>query len=131
MVTASQVERLGTVFIRPVAETEFMTEQLSTPLAHRLIASPIGLLLQSRLFERVKIATVDREFGVLRARAAADLASTDVDAFLDELDVTSSVDQSLWKKIARALDEHQSAKSWYESLAAEWDDVFWGDGNRV
>jgi hypothetical protein len=128
--TPPPTQKIGTVFIRPVAEAKFMTEQLSTPLTHRFIASPIGLLFQSRLFERVKIATVDREFSVLRARAAADLAGTDVDAFLDELDVTSSVDQSLRGKIARALDEHQSAKSRYESLAAEWDGVFWGDEDR-
>ncbi|WP_152041167.1 alpha/beta hydrolase [Salinigranum salinum] len=107
-----------------------MTEQLSTPLTHRLIASPLGLLFQSRLFERVKVATVDREFGVLRARAAADVAGTDVDAFLDELDVASSIDQSLRTKIARALKEHRSAKSRYESLATEWDEVFWGDEER-
>ena len=54
-----------TVFIRPVTETESVTERLSTPLTHRLIASPVGLLFRSRLFECVKIATVDREFGVL------------------------------------------------------------------
>lgn len=107
-----------------------MTEQLSTPLTHRLIASPVGLLFQSRLFERVKVATVDREFGVLRARAAADLAGTDVDVFLDELEVTSPVDQSLRAKIERALEEHQSAKSRYESLAGEWDEVFWGNEER-
>jgi hypothetical protein len=96
-----------------------MTEQLSTPPTHRFIASPVGLLFQSRLFERVKIATVDREFGVLRARAAADVAGTEVDAFLDELDVASPVDRSLRTKIERALEEHQSAKSRYESLATE------------
>jgi len=88
-----------------------MTEQLSTLLTHRLIASPVGLLFQSRLFERVKIATVDRDFGVLRARAAADVAGTEVDVFLDELDVASPVDQSLRTKIERALEEHRSAKS--------------------
>jgi hypothetical protein len=38
-----------------------MTEQLSTPLTHRLIALPLGLLFQSRLLERVKVATVDRK----------------------------------------------------------------------
>jgi hypothetical protein len=107
-----------------------MTERLSTPLTHRLIASPVGLLFQSRLFERVKRATVDREFGVLRARAAADVAGTDVDTFLDELDVTTTIDQSLRTKTNRALEEHQSAKSRYESLAAEWDEVFWGDEDR-
>jgi hypothetical protein len=118
------------VFIGLLTETQSMTEQLSTPLTHRLIASPVGLLFQSRLFERVKIATVDREFGELRARAAADLAGTDVDAFLDELDVASPVDQSLRTKIEPALTEHQSAKSRSESLATEWDGVFWGDEKR-
>ena len=49
-----------TVFVRPLTETQSVTEQLSTPLTHRLIASPVGLLFQSRLFERVKVATVDQ-----------------------------------------------------------------------
>ena len=48
------------MFLRLVTEIESMTEQLSTPLTHRLIASPVGLLFQSRLFERVKVATVDQ-----------------------------------------------------------------------
>jgi hypothetical protein len=91
---------------------------------------PIGLLFQSRLFERVTLATVDREFGVLRARAAADVAGTDVDAFLEELDVTAPVEQSLRTKIVRALGEHRSTRSRDESLATEWDGVFWGAGDR-
>ncbi|MFC7096394.1 alpha/beta hydrolase [Halobaculum marinum] len=107
-----------------------MTEQLSTPLTHQVIASPLGVLFQSRLFERVKIATVDREFGVLRARAAADVAGTDVDRFLEELGVTNPIDDSLTSKIARALEKHDDAKSRYESVTAEWDDVFWGDRQR-
>ena len=107
-----------------------MTDRLSTPLTHGLIASSIGLLFQSRLFERVTLATVDREFGVLRARAAADVAGTDLDAFLDELDVTASVEQSLRTKIVRALGEHRSTRSRDESLATEWDEVFWGAGDR-
>jgi hypothetical protein len=118
------------VFLGSVTEIESMTERLSTPLTHRLVASPVGLLFQSRLLERVKLATVDREFGVLRARAAADLAGTDVDAFLDELEVASPVDRSLRTKIERALEDHRSAKARYESLAAEWDEVFWGDEER-
>jgi hypothetical protein len=107
-----------------------MTEQLSTPLTHRVIESPIGFLFQSRVFERIKIATVDREFGVLRARAAADVAGTDVDAFLDALDATEPVDESLRAKIASALDRHEEAKHRYESLADEWDRVFWGEDDR-
>ncbi len=107
-----------------------MTERLSTPLTHRLIASPVGRLFQSRLFERVKIATVDREFGVLRARAAADLAGTDVDAFLDELGASVPVDDSLRENVAAALDQHAAAKSRHEALADEWDRAFWGDSDR-
>ena len=107
-----------------------MAETLSTPLTHRVIESPIGRLFQSRLFERMKIATVDREFSVLRARAAADVAGTDVDRFLEELDVAATVDKSLQTKIARALKQHQTAKVRYESISEEWDDAFWGDQKR-
>jgi hypothetical protein len=52
-----------------------MREQLETPIAHRVITSPLERLFPSRLFERFKIASVDTEFRVLRARAAADLTA--------------------------------------------------------
>ena len=99
-----------------------MDEHLETPMVHRVITSPIGRLFHSRLFERFKIASVDTEFRVLRARAAADLVGVDVDAFLDELGVTGPIDDSLEKKIAEALASHSSAKSEYERVTAEWND---------
>ncbi|KAB1190377.1 alpha/beta hydrolase [Haloferax sp. MBLA0076] len=104
-----------------------MPEQLETPLTHRVIESPLGRLLHSRVFERLKISSVDREFGVLRARAAADVAGEDVDAFLDELGVTDPIDDSLRRKIETTLQHHSTVKSEYESVADRWDEVFWGD----
>src|SRR6056297_4066267 len=104
-----------------------MSERLETPLTHRVIESPVGRLLHTRLFERLKVSSVDREFGVLRARAAADVAGEDVDVFLDELDAPETVDASLRADVADALESHAAAKAEYERTAAEWDDVFWGD----
>jgi dienelactone hydrolase len=108
-----------------------MEEHLETPLAHRVITSPLGRLFHSRLFERFKIASVDTEFRVLRARAAADVAGEDVDAFLDELGATDPVDESLRRDIAEALTSHREAKAEYDRIAAEWDDRFWGDGEST
>ncbi|MEF8814112.1 MAG: hypothetical protein V5A55_09875 [Halovenus sp.] len=108
-----------------------MREQLETPIAHRVITSPLGRLFHSRLFERFKIASVDTELRVLRARAAADLAGKDVDAFLDELGVTGSIDDSLDEKIAEALASHNDAMGEYDLIAAKWDDLFWGDSEST
>jgi len=108
-----------------------MREQLETPIAHKVITSPLGRLFHSRLFERFKIASVDTEFRVLRARAAADLAGKDVDAFLDELGVTGPIDDSLVEKIAEALASHNDARGEYDRIAAKWDDLFWGDSEST
>jgi pimeloyl-ACP methyl ester carboxylesterase len=108
-----------------------MSDKLETPLAHRVITSPLGRLFHSRLFERFKIASVDTEFRVLRARAAADLAGEDVDAFLNELGVTDPIDDSLAEQIVKALASHSGAKAEYERIAAEWDDLFWGDSEST
>jgi hypothetical protein len=118
-------------FIWLVLEDSVMTERLATPLTHRIIESPVGRLLHSRLFERLKVSSVDREFSVLRARATADLTGADVDAFFDELGATEPVDASLRGKMAEALESHQRAKSEYERVAAEWDDSFWGPGDST
>ncbi|MFC7044088.1 alpha/beta hydrolase [Halobacteriaceae archaeon GCM10025711] len=107
-----------------------MTEQLTTPLTHRLIASPVGRLFQTRAFERLKVGSVDREFGVLRARAAADATEGEgVDAFLAELGVTDPVDASLRDEIVHALDSHWQAKAEYDAATARWEEVVWGDAD--
>ncbi|KOX95367.1 alpha/beta hydrolase [Halorubrum tropicale] len=108
-----------------------MEERLETPLVHKVLTSPLGRLFHSRLFERFKTSAVDTEFRVLRARAAADLAGTDIDTFLDELGVTGPVDDSFAEKIGDALTSHADARSEYKRVAAEWDDLFWGDSEST
>lgn len=61
----SELLRIKTELDRLVLEIERMSEQLSAPLTHRIIASPDGPVLQSLVFERVSVATIDPEFGVL------------------------------------------------------------------
>ncbi len=102
-----------------------MSTQLETPFIHRIIESPIGRLFHSRLFERFKISSVDREFTVLRARAAADVAGTDVETFLDELGAPEDVDRSIRSKIEDALVNHSEARAEYETATEAWDDAFW------
>ncbi|NLV08078.1 alpha/beta hydrolase [Haloarcula rubripromontorii] len=102
-----------------------MSNQLQTPRIHNVIASPVGRLFHSRLFERFKIASVDREFTVLRARAAADVAGTDVEQFLQELDAPDTVDEDLLESIEHALTSHQQARNRFERLSDEWNQLFW------
>ncbi|KPN28931.1 hypothetical protein SY89_03165 [Halolamina pelagica] len=102
-----------------------MNNQLQTPRIHKVIASPVGRLFHSRLFERFKIASVDREFTVLRARAAADVAGTDVEQFLQELDAPDTVDEDLLESIEHALTSHQQARNRFERLSDEWNQLFW------
>ncbi|WP_254525574.1 hypothetical protein [Natrinema caseinilyticum] len=102
-----------------------MTNRLRTPRIHKLITSPVGRLFHSGLFERFKIASVDREFTVLRARAAADVAGTDVDAFLRELDAPGTVDSGMRDSISEALYSHRDARVRFQRISDEWNRYFW------
>lgn len=109
-----------------------MDQQLQTPRIHKVIASSVGRLFHSRLFERFKIASVDREFAVLRARAAADVAGTDVEKFLQELDAPATVDDDLQESIESALTSHQEARHRFERVSDKWDQLFWnGQGSTI
>jgi len=67
-----------------------MTERLDTPWTHKLVVSPLGMLLDTRLFEWIKKRSLPREFRLARVgAAAAATVGEDVDTFLDALGVWS------------------------------------------
>jgi hypothetical protein len=108
-----------------------MSTRLSTPAAHRLLTSPAGRLFETRAFERLKLASVPREFGVQRARAAADAA---IDArkgyasaarFLAEL--PSPPSPALRERVEAALDAYERTREDHEAAVADWEAALWGE----
>jgi hypothetical protein len=62
------------------------TKRLRTPWSHELIVSPLGALMNTRFFERLKDRSLPREFRLARASAAAAASvGRGVDAFLRAL----------------------------------------------
>ncbi|WP_396612454.1 alpha/beta hydrolase family protein [Haloferax sp. S1W] len=101
-------------------------DHLETPAVHRLLTSPAGRLLTSRPFEAFKTRMLPREFGVVRARAAADVAlGAGPEAFLREVDAPPA--PHLHDRIERALAEYARIRDAYDETMARWNSVFWGD----
>ncbi len=102
-----------------------MTDHLRTPLIHKFMVSPAGIVLNTRLFERLKTRSVPGEFRVARARAVADVTADEgVDAFVRKLGIDSDEDRR--ERIEDALTAHRHHRRAYESVTDEWDAVFWG-----
>ncbi|ELZ85079.1 hypothetical protein C453_10875 [Haloferax elongans ATCC BAA-1513] len=101
-------------------------DHLETSAVHRLLTSPAGRLFTSRPFEALKTRTLPREFSVVRARAAADVAlSAGPDAFLREIDAPPA--PHLHDRIERALAEYARIRDAYDETMERWNSVFWGD----
>ncbi|MFK5602368.1 alpha/beta hydrolase [Haloferax sp. Atlit-47N] len=105
-------------------------DHLETPAVHRLLTSPAGRLLTSRPFEAFKTRSLPREFGVVRARAAADVAlSEGPEAFLREVGAPPA--PHLHDRIERALARYARLRGAYDETMDRWERVFWGDGEST
>lgn len=106
-----------------------MNDHLTTPTAHRLLTSPLGRAVDTGVFERLKTESIPREFGIQRARAAADVAIdarkgyASADRFCREL--PSPPSPPLRERIEAALDAYETTREAHESVLAEWDAAFW------
>ncbi|ELZ98726.1 hypothetical protein C440_00180 [Haloferax mucosum ATCC BAA-1512] len=100
-------------------------DHLETPAVHRLMTSPAGRLLTSRPFEAFKTQLLPREFAVVRARAAADVALGDgPEAFLREVGAPPA--PHLHDRIERALAKYARLREAYDETMTRWESVFWG-----
>lgn len=105
-----------------------MQRRLQTAFAHRLIRSPLGSLLETRAFERIKSRSLVPEFRLARAGAAA-AASVDegVDALVDRLALAKTPDRRLRSRLDRALAAFARDFDTLQSLQSTWERAFWGD----
>lgn len=106
-----------------------MAERLHTPWTHKLIVSPLGMLLDTRLFEWIKDRSLPREFRMARTgAAAAATVGEDDGAFLDALGVApDALDAAVRDRLPEARADF--AADWQaraEALDA-WEAAFWGD----
>jgi hypothetical protein len=109
-----------------------MADHLTTPLIHKFMVSPAGILLHTQLFERLKTRTVPQEFGVAKARAVADVTYEEgVDAFVERLGITAPLPDRTHERIADALTAHGYHRRDYEDISAQWDDAFWSREEAV
>ncbi|KAB1196118.1 MULTISPECIES: alpha/beta hydrolase family protein [Haloferax] len=100
-------------------------DHLETPSLHRLLTSPVGRLLSSRPVEVLKTRSLPREFAVVRARAAADVALGEgPEAFLREVDAPPA--PHLHDRIERALAQYATVREEYDETMERWNSVFWG-----
>ena len=108
-----------------------MTERLHTPWTHRIIVSPLGILLDTRLFEWIKARSLPREFRLTRTgAAAAATVGQDDDVFLDALGVApDALEATLRDRLPDA--RANFAGDWHARAAAinAWEAAFWGDAD--
>ncbi len=108
-----------------------MPKRLKTPIAHKVITSPIGALMQNKLYERIKTNAVPNEFRLSRAAAAARVTvGGTVDDFLRALGGPMDVSGEMRDKIATGLTAF--AEDWRarEDAIQRWQDAFWGATKR-
>ncbi|WP_410764445.1 alpha/beta hydrolase [Haloferax sp. DFSO60] len=101
-------------------------DYLRTPTVHRLLSAPVGRVFSTQVFESYKSRSLPDEFGVARARAAADVAlGSGPNSYLKEVGAPPA--PSLDRRITHALAEYADIREAYDGTMARWDDVFWGD----
>jgi len=88
-----------------------VAERLHTPWTHKLIVSPLGMLLDTRLFEWIKDRSLPREFRMARTGAAAAATVGEEDgAFLDALGVApDALDAVVRDRLPEAIDVCEAA----------------------
>lgn len=103
-----------------------MTDHLGTPVAHRLIESPVGALFENRAFERLRVRSIPDQFEIRRARAAADVSlGSGPEAFLESVGAPPA--PHLHDQIERALAEYAPLREAAEAANDRWEAAFWGD----
>jgi dienelactone hydrolase len=99
-------------------------EHLETPVVHRLLASPVGGLLDARWFERLKTRALRRDFAVQRCRAAADVAlGTGPREYLRTVGAPPA--PHLHDRVERALARYAPRREAALAATERWERVVW------
>lgn len=100
-------------------------DALDTPRIHRVLTSPLGRLMETRTVEQLALRGLRREFGIGRARAAADVSlGHGPAAFLEAVGTPPAPD--LHPRIEAALAEYATRREAFEEANERWEEAFWG-----
>ncbi len=103
-----------------------MADHLRTPAVHRLVASPVGAVFDTRAFESFSLRQLQRGLGIERARAAADIAlGSGPEAFLDAVGAPPAPE--LHSRIEETLARYARLRADYDDVTIRWNATFWGD----
>ena len=100
-------------------------DALETPRIHRVLTSPLGRLMETRTVEQLALRGLRREFGIGRARAAADVSlGHGPAAFLRAVGTPPAPD--LHPRIEEVLAEYATRREAFEEANERWEEAFWG-----
>jgi len=105
-----------------------MGDQLATPLAHRLITSPLGALLDTRAFERIKGRSLPREMRLARIGALAQATAAeggDAETLLERLGLHSERSPQLRTRVAKAWARYVRDWHAHAAILKAWEGAFW------
>lgn len=100
-------------------------DALETPQIHRVLTSPLGRVMETRAVEQLTLRGLRRQFGIGRARAAADVSlGHGPAAFLEAVGTPPAPD--LHPRIEQALAEYATRREAFEEANERWEAAFWG-----
>jgi hypothetical protein len=105
-----------------------MGDQLATPLAHRLITSPLGALLDTRAFERIKGRSLPREMRLARIGALAQATAAeggDAETLLERLGLHGARSPQLRTRVAKAWARYVRDWHAHAAILKAWQGAFW------
>jgi hypothetical protein len=106
-----------------------MRARLPTTTVHRLISSPLGALLDTPTFERLKQERLPAELRLARIAAAANLtAEAGAEALLAALGTEIELGLPLRRRIERGLERFARAQKARDALLGRWERAFWDEG---
>ena len=106
-------------------------DRLRTAFAHKVVVSPVGLLMQNKLYERIKTSSVPNEFRLSRAAAAARLtAGGSVDDFLRTLGGPRDISKEMHTNISEGLAAFRQDVRAHEEVLQRWQEAFWGAAKK-
>jgi hypothetical protein len=106
-----------------------MRARLSTPTVHRVISSPLGALLETPAFERIKLDRLPMELRLMRLGAAGSAMHTsNVDELLRTVGVEGFVPPRVRRRLERGFARFARERMARDEIVRRWEKGFWGEG---
>jgi pimeloyl-ACP methyl ester carboxylesterase len=109
-----------------------MVHRVKTSFFHRLVTSPIGISMETKWYEKLKMQSLHWEFTMARIAAAARVTSVgsdgsngSVDDFLRELGLALDAAPRLRQRIGKALQAYGMVDKAFTDICQRWETIFW------